>query len=80
MPLSLSIVDNYAFDLRSERLQDIRYQIMGERSLRLHALNEQPNSRPNALIYKYHMLMRRFASLVTGERRPQCAMSSKRCG
>jgi hypothetical protein len=50
----LKIVDNYAFDLRSERSQDIRYQIMGERSLRLHALNEQPNSRPNALIYKYH--------------------------
>jgi hypothetical protein len=42
----LKIVDNYAFDLRSERSQDIRYQIMGERSLRLHALNEQPNSRP----------------------------------
>ncbi len=30
---ALEIVDDYPFDLRSERSQDVRYQIMGERPL-----------------------------------------------
>src|SRR5258706_12917790 len=49
----LEIVDDYPFDLRFEGSQDIREQIMGERSLLLRALLEHRDRRPNALINEH---------------------------
>ena len=46
----LEIVDDRPFDLRSERSQDVRYQIVGERPFLLLALHEHRDRRPNALI------------------------------
>src|SRR6266581_5255856 len=46
----LEIVDDYPFDLRSEGSQDVRKQIMGERSLLLRALLEQRDRKTNALL------------------------------
>src|SRR3979411_1238669 len=51
---ALQIVDDHPFDLRSERAQDVRYQIVGERSLLLHALHEHRDRRSNALIDEHH--------------------------
>ena len=46
--------DDYAFDLRSEGSQDVREQIMGERSLLLRALLEHRDRRPNTLLNVNH--------------------------
>jgi hypothetical protein len=46
----LEIVDDCPFDLRSERSQYVRYQIVGERPFLLRALHEHRDRRPNALI------------------------------
>jgi len=50
----LEIVDDYPFDLRSEGSQDVRKQIMGERSLLLRALLEQRDRQTNALLNVNH--------------------------
>jgi hypothetical protein len=50
----LEIVDDYPFDLRFERSQDVRYQIVGERPFLLRALHEHRDRRPNALIDEDH--------------------------
>ena len=46
----LEIVDDCPFDLRSERSQDVRYQIVGKRPFLLRALHKHRDRRPNALI------------------------------
>ena len=46
----LEFVDDCPFDLRSERSQDVRYQIVGKRPFLLRALHEHRDRRPNALI------------------------------
>ena len=51
---ALEIVDDYPFDLCSEGSQDVREQIMGERSLLLRALLEHRDRRPNALLNVNH--------------------------
>src|SRR6202047_2613050 len=51
---ALEIVDDYPFDLRSEGSQDVREQIMGERSLLLRALLEHRDRHPNALLNVNH--------------------------
>src|SRR5258708_618570 len=51
---ALEIVDDYPFDLCSQRSQDVRYQIMGERSLLLRALLEHRDRHPNALLNVNH--------------------------
>src|SRR5260370_29253817 len=51
---TLEIVHDYPFDLCSQRSQDVREQIMGERSLLLRALLEHRDRRPNALINEHH--------------------------
>ena len=45
-----SLRDQTAPVLRSERSQDVRYQIVGERPFLLRALHEHRDRRPNALI------------------------------
>src|SRR5258708_38821186 len=50
----LQIVDDYPFDLRFEGSQDIREQIMGERSLLLRALLEHRDCQTNALLNVNH--------------------------
>src|SRR6267143_4425988 len=50
----LEIVDDYPFDLRFEGSQDIREQIMGERSLLLRALLEHRDCQTNALLNVNH--------------------------
>jgi hypothetical protein len=42
------------FGLCSERSQDVRYQIVGERPFLLHALDEHRDRRPYALIDEDH--------------------------
>src|SRR5258708_21920528 len=51
---ALEIVDDYPFDLRSQRSQDIREQIMGERSLLLRALLEHRDCQTSALLNVNH--------------------------
>jgi hypothetical protein len=51
---ALEIVDDYPFDLRSEGSQDVREQIMGERSLLFRALLEQRDRQTNALLNVNH--------------------------
>src|SRR5260221_1303344 len=50
----LEIVDDSPFDLRFEGSQDVREQIMGERSLLLRALLEQRDRQTNALLNVNH--------------------------